>query len=285
MVRVEDVSQILRCRQLFHQFIVDMYAKIISERLLYVRLNQKKLRVDEYIYLRDTIENDGDTTDLGQLVILPSTFTASSRHMHEYTQDPMTYVRSYGSPDLFITFIYNLKWEEIQVNLMPGQTHYDRHHLTARVFREKLIKLMDAIIKGHVYGPTRFWMYSIKWQKWDLPHAHILVWLKKRIKPNQIACIISAELPSLQQDPSLPKVIVKHMIHGFCSSINPGASCMKDGKCIKKYPRSFVDHTQTEEDDYSLYKRRSAEDGSMKAKTKMKIGNFSRTIDMEIDNR
>ncbi|CAF3387997.1 unnamed protein product [Rotaria sp. Silwood1] len=75
------------------------------------------------------------------------------------------------------------------------------------------------------------------------------------------------------------------MIHGPCGSIKPGASGMKDGKCTKKYPRNFVDQTQTGEDGYPLYKRRSPEDGGMKTKIKMRFGNSSRPIDMEIDNR
>ena len=44
----------LKGRQLFHQFVVDMYAKIESERLLYIRLNQTKLRSEQYIHLRDS---------------------------------------------------------------------------------------------------------------------------------------------------------------------------------------------------------------------------------------
>ena len=172
MVRTGSTNHILRCRQLFHQFVVDMYAKIESERLLFVRLNQKKLRADEYIHLRDAIANDGNTNNVDQLVILPSTFTGSPRHMHEYTQDAIAYVRNYGRPDLFITFTCSPKWEEIQAELMPGQTHYDRHPLTARVFRQRLIKLMDALTKGHVFGQTRCWMYSVEWQKRGLPHAH-----------------------------------------------------------------------------------------------------------------
>ena len=45
----------LSWRELFHQFVVDMYAKIESERLLYIRLNQTKLRSEQYIHLRDTV--------------------------------------------------------------------------------------------------------------------------------------------------------------------------------------------------------------------------------------
>ncbi|KIH43640.1 hypothetical protein ANCDUO_26349, partial [Ancylostoma duodenale] len=58
MVRDASPNHLLKCRQLFHQFVVDMYAKIESERLLYIRLNQRKLRVDDYIHLRDAIAND-----------------------------------------------------------------------------------------------------------------------------------------------------------------------------------------------------------------------------------
>ncbi|GFU73651.1 helitron_like_N domain-containing protein [Trichonephila clavipes] len=72
-----------KCRQLFHQYIVDMYAKIETERLLYIRLNQTELRSEQYIHLRDAIVNDGNVNpnELGRMAILPSTFTGSSRHM------------------------------------------------------------------------------------------------------------------------------------------------------------------------------------------------------------
>ena len=42
-------------------------------------------------------------------------------------------------------------------------------------------------------------MYTIEWQKRGLPHAHILVWLKKNnISPNEIDAFISAEFPDEQ---------------------------------------------------------------------------------------
>ncbi|EPB66767.1 hypothetical protein ANCCEY_14141 [Ancylostoma ceylanicum] len=67
MIRDTESNHLLKCRQLLHQFIVDMYAKVESERLLYIRLNQRKLRVDDYIHLRDAVANDGDSTDVGRL--------------------------------------------------------------------------------------------------------------------------------------------------------------------------------------------------------------------------
>ena len=43
MIRQDEENYILKCHQLFQQYIVDMYAKIESESLLYIRLNQTKL--------------------------------------------------------------------------------------------------------------------------------------------------------------------------------------------------------------------------------------------------
>lgn len=81
MIRENIDNHILKCRQLFHQYIVDMYAKIETERLLYIRLHQAQLRSEEYIHLRDAIVNDGNanTNELGRMVILPATFTGSPR--------------------------------------------------------------------------------------------------------------------------------------------------------------------------------------------------------------
>ncbi|CAF1021035.1 unnamed protein product [Adineta steineri] len=284
MMRNGDINHILRCRQLFHQFVVDMYAKIESERLAFLRHNQKTLRVDEYIHLKDAMAIDGNPSKVGQLVILPSTFTGSPRHMHEYTQDAMTYVRNYGRPDLFVTFTCNPKWQEIQEELLPEQTPSDRHDLLARVFRQKLMKLMSIVNKSHVFGPTRCWMYSIEWQKRGLPHAHILIWLKDKITSDQIDSVISAELPDPQQDPRLFEIITKNMIHGPCGAINPTAPCMQDKKiCTKRYPRQLVRDTETGDDGYPLYRRRSPEDGGIKTELSVRINNSIQKI--EIDNK
>lgn len=165
MIRAQQSNHILKCRELFHQFIIDMYAKIVSERLLYIRLNQKKLRVEDYIHLRDAIANEGNAANIGQMCILPASYTGSPRYMHKYAQDALTYVRRYGRPDLFITFTCNPAWSEIKDLLSTGQSSHHRHDLTARVFKQKLMKLMDLIIKNRIYGEVECWMYSIEWQK------------------------------------------------------------------------------------------------------------------------
>lgn len=112
MIRRGQDNVILRCRGLCQQFMVDMYVKIESERLRYLRYNQQKLRAEEYIHLRDAILCNADTTDIGNSIILPSSYIGSPRHMQEYSQDALTYMREYGRPCLFITFTWNPKWLE-----------------------------------------------------------------------------------------------------------------------------------------------------------------------------
>ncbi|XP_066428603.1 uncharacterized protein [Eleutherodactylus coqui] len=279
MIRENPDNHILKCRHLFHQYIVDMYAKIETERLLFIRLNQTKLHSEEYIHLRDAIATDGNPNELGKMVILPATFTGSPRHMHEYAQDAMTYVRAYGRPDFFITFTCNPTWDEIKELLLPGQLPSDRHDIIARVFKQKLKSMMDFIVKHHVFGETRCWMYSIEWQKRGLPHAHILIWLIDKITPDKIDEVISAEIPDFNIDPGLFEVVTKNMLHGPCGAINNYSPCMKDGKCTKRYPRDLHAETITGNDGYPQYRRRSTEDGGKLITLKV------RNNDIEVDNR
>lgn len=239
-----------RFRQLFNQFLVDMYAKIETERLLFIRLNQQQLRVDEYIHLQDSIENDGNVSNMGQLTILPSSYTGGPRYMQERTQDAMTYVRNYGRPDLFITFTCNSHWPDIANSLLPGQSSSDRHDIVARVFKQKLVKLMSLITKGQCFGETRCYMYSVEWQKRGLPHAHILLWLKEKLRPQRIDSIISAEFPDPDLDSGLHNIVKKTMVHGPCGALNRNSPCMRDGKCSKRFPRQLLLETQTGEDGY-----------------------------------
>ena len=278
MIRRDSFNTILKCGHLFHQYITDMYAKVEAERLNYIRFNQKRLRADEYIHLKDAVRGD-NTRDLGQLIILPSSFTGGPRYMHERTQDAMTYVRCHGRPDLFITCTCNPKWIEIQRELMPGQSVYDRHDLLARVFHQKVKSQMNLIVKGRIFGRILCWMYTIEWQKRGLPHVHYLFWLANKIRPGQIDNIISAEIPNPETDPLLFQIVTKQLLHGPCGSVNPRSPCMENGKCQKNYPKLLSKDTQADNDGYPLYRRRKLGDGGFEAEIKV------RGQDVIVDNR
>ncbi|KAI8419999.1 hypothetical protein MSG28_008599 [Choristoneura fumiferana] len=263
MVREHDFNLPLRCRVLLSQFLVEMYVKMESKRLRFIALNQSKLRAENYIHLQDAIANDSNvnSNDLGQMVILPSSVVNSPRYLHAYTQDAFSYVQKYGRPDLFLTFTCNPAWTEIKEELMDGQRQTDRHDIIARVFKIKVEKLVAFLTKGHVFGESQCFMYSIEWQKRGLPHVHLLLWLKEKLRPNQIDAVISAELPDPNVDKPLYDTVTKSMIHGPCGVLNPASPCMKDRKCSKKYPRALLKETQTNDNGYPLYRRRGPEEG------------------------
>ncbi|GFX05050.1 hypothetical protein TNCV_3439141 [Trichonephila clavipes] len=127
-----------------------MYIKVENERLRYIALNQKKLQAKNYIHLQDAISADDNIrpNDIDKMVILPSTFVNSPRYLQEYTQDAFTYVRTYGRPDLFVTFTCNPSWLDVTQELMSEQKATDRHGIAARVFRLKVQKLMNVVRKS-----------------------------------------------------------------------------------------------------------------------------------------
>ena len=203
--------------------------------------------------------------------------------MHGKGQDGLTYVRYYGRPDLFITFTCNSNWPEIKSNLLDDkQKPNHRHDITARVFKLKLKKMMDLIVRGQLYGPVKCFLYTIEWQKRGLPHAHILIWLENKIRSTDIDTIISAEFPNKDEDPELYETIKRSMIHGPCGNLNPRSPCMVNGTCSNKYPRTCIPETKTDGDGYPLYRRRSKEEGGHTASIPMTRGQTRELI--EVDN-
>lgn len=72
MERQNNSNHLLRYGMLFNQYIVDHNAKIESERLAFIRHNQKTLRAESYIHLQDALRSNEQSNNIGQLVILPS---------------------------------------------------------------------------------------------------------------------------------------------------------------------------------------------------------------------
>jgi hypothetical protein len=282
MVREGDANHIHNFKQLFNQYLVDMYAKVESERLLYLRTHQRELRAENYIHLQDALRREDSVDQMGQKVILPPTFTGGPRYMHSRTQDAFCYVRKFGRPDLFITMTTNPKWPEITSVIEDGQSAQDRHDIVSRVFNLKLKGLMEILTKGQIYGSVRCYMYSVEWQKRGLPHAHILLWLEESIPPNRIDQVISAELPDPQVDPELSELVKTHMLHGPCGEHNVRQRrlpCSKNGLCSKRYPRPFNKETTTGNNGYPTYRRRAPEDGGHQVF--IKVGNE----EIPMDNR
>src|SRR5439155_27208386 len=136
-----------------------------------------------YNELQDAMISGDRTTNVGQRIILPSSFTGSPQQMHKLYQDRMAIVRVFGKPDLFITITCNPKWPEIQNALLSGQTAQDRSELISCVFNMKLKAIFKDILKENIFGNVLAYLYTIEFQKRELPHAHVLFILAHPYKP------------------------------------------------------------------------------------------------------
>ncbi|CAB4488149.1 unnamed protein product [Rhizophagus irregularis] len=224
--------------RLFQQWIVDMYTIVEHTRLNYLRFNQKRIRAELYNGIQDAMISGDRTTNVGQRIILPSSFTGGPRQMHKLYQDAMAIVRVFGKPDLFITITCNPKWPEIQNALLLGQTAQDRPDLISRIFNMKLKAIFNDILKEDIFGKVLAYLYTIEFQK-------------------HYDTIISAEIPNKNSNPDTFNTVKQTMMHGPCGILNLNAPCMKDGKCSKRYPRNFQENTIENEDGYPIYRRRN----------------------------
>jgi len=177
--------------------------------------------------------------------------------MGQLYQDAMARVRKFGKLDLFVTFTCNPKWKEITNALLLGQTAKDHLELVTRVFNLKLDTLLRDIKDG-VLGNKIAKIWVIKFQKRGLPHAHILFILDETLKlctAKDFDSMVSAEISDLIRHLEAYETVTSCMVHGPCGPDFLNAQCMEQGKCKKRYPRSFSEETHYDVDGYPEYRR------------------------------
>ncbi|CAO3656219.1 unnamed protein product [Mucor hiemalis] len=262
-----NTSMLFNFGRLFHLYIVDMYCKIESRRLYFLRTQQNILRSELYSGLADAQLSDSmDQVSIGKRVILPASYTGSPRAMHELQQDAMAVVRALGNPDFFITVTTNPNWKEIADELLPGEKPSDRPDLIARVFDLKLKAIFKDIEDKKIFGNVRGLIHVIEYQKRGLPHAHIVLILASDSKlrdADDVDKYISAEIPDPHRFPKAHTTITKHMMHTPCNTSyadNRGNVRMcranKDKTCSKHFPKDVCNVTVIDEKGFANYRRR-----------------------------
>ena len=249
---------LLRGGRLTQQYVCDMFAKIESYRLNWVRQNQKTIKAEKYKVIDDALKSDAEVLP-GRLTILPPSIYGSPRWYAKEFQDAMALVRIKGKPDYFLTFTCNPKWPEITTSLWEGDRE-QRSDIIARVFHMKVVKLLEDLIKKHILGHVDAYVMVKETQKRTLPHIHMLLTMVPRDKPRtarEIDCVISAEIPNKEANPELHRIVTTNMIHGPCGEHNYNSPCMVDRKCTKQYPKDLREQTSFSEDSYPLYRRRA----------------------------
>nr|KAJ0195533.1 hypothetical protein LSAT_V11C700361030 [Lactuca sativa] len=256
----------------------DQYFSLIlnSKRLHFIRSKQQILRCASYENLRNQQDlGDKDISNIGQRVILPSSFTGGARYMTQNYLDAMSLCKWFGYPDFFITFTCNPKWPEVKRFLHNTSLHpEDRPDILCRLFKIKLDALIKDIRESKIFGIVQGVVYTIEFQKKGLPHSHICLFMhadSKRPTVEYIDLIISAEIPNINEDPELYSLISEFMIHGPCGAENINCPCMVDKQCSKNFPKQFCDHSSVDVNGYPLYMRRN--NGYFVEKSGVKLDN------------
>ena len=290
--RCNEQDYLFRSGLLWQKYLIDMWSKILLQQLRFCQLNQNKIRAAAYQDVDDHMQNEGQE-QLGKRIILPPTVPGSDRHMKELFHDFMAIVRKYGNPDLFITVTCNPQWTDILQELKGSQLPSDVPGLCNRVFKIKLLHILNDLKKNGVLGRVIANVYVIEFQKRGLPHAHILVFLHPDDKPKtpeQVDKIISAEVPDPVNNKELFELVKKHMLHTPCDprqeTYDPKAvhHCRKRmcDKCRGRFPFKFQKVSELPETKFAVTKRTSKQDGGHVIIWKQ-IGKDGKTV--EIDSR
>lgn len=274
LVRVPDLARtnpfhtkfdvLFRFGLLSHMYFIDMWLKVESQNLKYLRDHQQDIKADLYSEIQDAYRRGEilDIRDFGRRVILPATFPGSPRHQAACYMDVVAIAGKYGKPDLFVTFTSNPKWQEVTDALPPNVSAIHRPDIVNRVFHMKKEHLIKDITKADLFGKVRAYCWVIEFQKRGLPHMHMLIWLDDADKirtVEQIDELISAEIPDPVTNPTLYELVLRHNIHGPCCAHNPTqtSQCKNDrGFCKRAFPKQHQEQTVINRDGYPAYRRR-----------------------------
>jgi hypothetical protein len=152
--RVVEYGNVVNSRRLLQQFSVDCHTMIESQRLRYIRKNQKTIRCGILNGLHEAMDRgETDASNVGRKIVLPPSFTGGRRYMFNNCQDAMAICKKYGYPDLFVTITCNSNLREIQDFLKERNLKAsDRPDIVCRMFKMKLDKLMDDFKKEELFG-------------------------------------------------------------------------------------------------------------------------------------
>ena len=130
--RSNEFSTILRGQRLFQRYLVDMF--VDQQCLRFIRNQQHKLRVTMLSGIEDALSSNDENIDLSQLgqrIILPSSYHGGPRDMYQRYLDGMAIARHFKKIDIFLTMTANPQWPEILRELLPRQTAADRPDLVS----------------------------------------------------------------------------------------------------------------------------------------------------------
>ncbi|KAL5137855.1 Replication protein A DNA-binding subunit B [Glycine soja] len=168
-----EAETLLHSRKLFQQFIVEGYTMVEYERLSYIRNNQKKLRVDKYCSLQNSLDT-GIAKGLtkGKRVILPSMFVGSPRYMETIQPTRKVSTTLYAKsttlarkPFLGVKFDMRKKAQAIQKhNIAPHVLSHEGYEYLENKERKKLEEAAQSGSTDTVIDPPSPIRQHMKWK-------------------------------------------------------------------------------------------------------------------------
>jgi hypothetical protein len=232
---------------------------------------------------RDGDDDNGDDDHFGSKTFLSQSVHGSRRHLRALASNALTIVSEFGKPTVFITLTCNPMWPEIQQQLLPGQSAFDRPDVVCQVFQHRLSAVLHNLRQGKYFDDEdddgdvvvrRTVIYElrcIEYQHRGLPHTHIVISFNNVPDPNDkescgqwIDKFISCELPVLNEkssesDRQYLEAVTNSMTHTCSKNVN---GCVNDqGICRKGYTHTVVTPKTTFcPKGYAVYKRRTPDD-------------------------
>ncbi|GJV16526.1 putative ribonuclease H-like domain-containing protein [Tanacetum coccineum] len=165
--RVSEYNLIFRCGRLFQQYMVGVFYCIEQNRLDFIRKKQSDIRSDYLSGLYDAISRgERDGFEVGGRIILPMSFTRGPRYMYAHYLDALAI--------------------------------FQKLDIVCRVFEQMIHDFLDCLKSQKTFRAVIGVLYTVEFQKRELPHYHTLLWVDSESKiqgPEDVDRLISAELP------------------------------------------------------------------------------------------
>ena len=258
--------------RLFNEYLVDMYSRMVDERIFMWRSSTIQNRIASYREYDECINDSRDTTDIGR-VYLPANVNGSYRKSRMQVHNALHLVNKKGKTHFFVTLTCNPLWPDIQRQLHKDQKWNDRPDVVCRVFKQRLEDFLKKLSYGHFFdGAIPVYIVRVvEFQGRGLPHAHIAVRMNFA-EDADLFKYISATVPyinkfSSQREKRIHSLVVKHNIHKNDGCLcTQGAStphpCRAEGSvyCSKSFPKQYSTSTGFDDRGYPIYVRINPED-------------------------
>ena len=243
-------------------WILESFSRALDNQIKFQRSNQSYISGGSY--------QPDRSINTSQPTYLNDTIHGSPKHRKRKAAEALELVAELGKAHCFTTMTVNPFCEEIQSQLLPGQTAFQRPDIVCRVFHQKKQALIHNLKAGRYFDSKCVYLiHVIEFQHRGLPHVHIVYRLENGPDhSDKQACIqfidkyISAKMPiitneSSDEDLRYEQIVKDMMIHECHDQVN---GCLKDGICKRKYSNQTILNTDITEEGYPVYSRPNPQD-------------------------